>query len=200
MSKFIPTAEQLAEVEAAGGTKEISISAEGATVANVPLPTVAERVEIEVEQRIEEADLSRAQRRMRARRAKRPDIVQPVEIQEDGESETWYLTAMSDADIASIGILMASDGFTTQTLTTQEQQRSFFAAILCVGIVVSETDTTKFFESFDEAKEFYDDPRNAGTSVALRGQLMEMNPFFFGVKKNGPTMRLLPKNGANLNR
>lgn len=153
-------------------------------------------IERRVEEATDEADLSRAQRRMKARRAKRPDIIQPVEIQEDGESETWYLTAMSDADVSSIGILMAADGFTSENLTTQEQQRSFFAAILCVGLVVSETDSTKYFEDFDEAKEFYDDPRNAGTSVALRGQLMEMNPFFFGAKKNAPTIRLLPKRGA----
>lgn len=145
----------------------------------------------------DEAELSRAQRRMAARRRKRPDLVQPVEIIEDGESEVWFVTALADDDICAIGVCTARDGFTINNLSTAEAQRSFNAALLFVGLVVSETDTTKFFEGVEEAKEFYDDARNAQTSVALRLQILHFNPYLELKKKTASakglaTIRLLP--------
>lgn len=191
-------AEMIAECEASGGRKNIKINSDGTTsVADVPQESFDRAVTRTVDEQIDERDLSRAQRRMRARKAKRPDLIQPVEIVEDGETEVWYLTALSDADVSSCGILMAADGFTLENLSSEEAQRSFNTALLSIGLVVSETDSSKYFEDVSEAKEFYDDPRNAGTSMALRTQLMELNPFFFGSKKKAPTIRLLPRAPRN---
>lgn len=177
------TPEMLAEVKASGGHKSVWVTAEGMQVRDAPKESIERMVKRKVEDAIEEADLTRAQRRMRARRTRRPDLIQPVEIKEDGESEIWYLTALSDSDVSSVGILMAGDGFTLEDLSSEEAQHSFNAAILSVGLVVSEADQSKFFEDVSEAKEFYDDPRSAQTSVALRTQLFELNPFLFGSKK-----------------
>ena len=145
----------------------------------------------------DEREMSRAQRRMAARRKKRPDLIQPILIEEDGEAEEWFVTALSDADMNMIGIIMSRDGFTNENLTSPEAHRSYSSALLTVGLVISETDFTKYFEDADEAKEFYDDPRNAQTSVALRLQILALNPFIDIKKKAGKskgmaTVRLLP--------
>lgn len=185
------TAAMIAECQASGGHKTFWVSAEGSAIRDVKPEHFELVVERRVEERIAEADLSRAQRRMRARKEARPDLIQPVETVEDDKSEHWFLTPFSDKDVSSIGILMAARGFTIEDLTSAEAQHAFNVAMLCVGLVVSETDRAKHFEEFAEAEEFYDDPRSAGTSKALREQLVAMNPFLFDGKKK-VVAKLLP--------
>ena len=194
-NSYAPTPEQMAEIEASGGRKTWSISDKGGEVKERAQSSIENQVKREVEEQIEERDLSRAERRMRARRKARPDIVQPVEITEDGEAELWFVTAISDADFCEMGVCMALDGFTVTDLSEDEAQRSFNAASLYVALVVSEDDRTRYFETFEEAKEFHDDPRNAAQSLALRSIIHQVNPFLSGQKKsNAPTVRLLARN------
>ena len=188
------TPEMLAEVEASGGRKAIRITATGGMeVCEVSQESVDRRVKREVEEQIAEADLSRAQRRMRARREKMPDLIQPIEITtSDGESNVWFAKTLSDADITTMGFVMATEGFAMGATTDDESMHVQNAALLYVGLVVSETDETRFFESYDEAKEFYRDPRWGEVVTPLRGFLIERNLVLGLSKKKGTEMRLLP--------
>ena len=183
----------MAEVVASGGRKEIWTSAQGTKVRDVAPEKFELVVQRRVDEQIAERDMSRAERRMADRVKKRPYLVQPVEIKEDGETEVWFVTAISDADFCEIGIAMASDGFTIADQSESAAQRSFNAASLYVALVVSEDDRSRYFESYEEAKDFYDDPRNVSVSLALRAAIYQVNPFLSpGAKKNEATVRFLP--------
>lgn len=144
-----------------------------------------------------ERDLSRAQRRMQARKRARPDTVQTYIVTIDGQEEEWFASALSAEDLNAIGILRSADGFSAgDPIATPDSWRSFDIALLSVGLVVSVTDEEKFFESVAEATEFYDDARNADIAMLLRGAILEMNPYLVATsaaaKKKAPTIRKSP--------
>ena len=132
-----------------------------------------------------EKPLTRAQQYMKAKRDAQPDIIQPLQIAQNGLTETWFATLLGFGDMSSVGAAMARAGFDLTALAQPGAQRVACAAILQSALVISTTDATKFFENETDALDFYDEPRNGATVAALVGQIIARNPALFTLPAQG---------------
>ena len=155
-----------------------------AAIENVLADAWKNRASAKADEADDERQLSRAQRRMVARKKAVPDLVQPVVVTIDGEeTETFYLRSQTHHDLLEIGSLMARERFGSTAISSIEAQDEFNIARLFVLLVVSETDETPYFETIEEAREFYDDPRNCRESVELVNIITARDPFSNTQKK-----------------
>ena len=180
MANFTPTAEQIAEAQASGGTKEIFVSAAGVEVRDVPTTTVDRRIEARAQEiakaEIGEVKLNRAQRRLAKLRGDFAEFVRRIDIPDD--DEPWFVKRGDFAELNIVAQLSGRDKFGVLMLDTADEFNGFIAAVLSQLLVESETDLTLFFNDYEEAFEFASDaaPGVADVVAMLFYGAVDLNP------------------------
>lgn len=114
--------------------------------------------------------------RLRARKERRGDVIQPLVLHDGDVTEEWFIRKLAHQDHVIIGTYMGQMGFSVVDLSGDEAQKAYLMSVLMVGTCESATSEAPFFASMDEVEAWYSEPGMQSATVALFASILQLNP------------------------
>ncbi len=122
-----------------------------------------------------ELALSRAQRRLLARRKEREEAGERFITKVTYDGEDWFIKRLAAPEVYAVGMRTGRDALGVLDLTNEDVLGGFTASFMFAAAVCGEDDPTPYYESVEDAQAWVDEAGEAGLIFFLFNRITEIN-------------------------